>query len=426
MPKTPFDYELALSYAHKDEDIAAIISEELKNIFQDKFFKDSIQQHELADASDFKNKLRSIFGRAHYAVILYSPNYQKGEFTQVELKEIIDLCSSEADRRFFIININDTSPEGTPISELTYNLITLPSKLSSLTAEEKSHLKEQIKEIVHARIKKYIIRRTLDGSADSYGISVRTLFAEGNTPIWEPQYNWNLFTTEFVNAESRTLKPEYTWDDLWNYVKTDFNTIYEHIRISGQRIKCTINLNCHLSIAFKLGLLYGQLNSPFSQYRNLVLVSGKGHCFTFSENRIPTQSETAAFIKEEKCGNDPGADSIVCTVSASLNGRDLSSLWQTQEKSIEKGNISCKKRFLFHRAGNIENADLLEQIVDSLAEQLTAARADEYAENIHLFLDAPAVLAFVLGNHKVFPGKVILYEYDQKQDRYYQSLERND
>ena len=31
MPKTPFDYELALSYAHKDEDIAAIISEELKN-----------------------------------------------------------------------------------------------------------------------------------------------------------------------------------------------------------------------------------------------------------------------------------------------------------------------------------------------------------------------------------------------------------
>ena len=70
MPKTSFDYELALSYAHKDEDIAAIISEELENIFQDKFFKDSIRQHELAEASDFKNKLRSIFDGAHYAVIL--------------------------------------------------------------------------------------------------------------------------------------------------------------------------------------------------------------------------------------------------------------------------------------------------------------------------------------------------------------------
>lgn len=39
MPKTPFDYELALSYAHKDEDIAAIISEELKNIFRTNFSK---------------------------------------------------------------------------------------------------------------------------------------------------------------------------------------------------------------------------------------------------------------------------------------------------------------------------------------------------------------------------------------------------
>lgn len=419
MQKTTYKYELALSYAHKDEYIATMIGEEFKNIFQDRFFMDTIQSHELSSASDFKKRLRYLFSKSHYAVILYSENYQHGEFAQVEQQAITELFGKDENPRFFIININDTPVKEDTLDGLTYNLLSLKRK----TAVQK---KDSIKKIIHEQIKKHIIKDTLAECDCSYGISVRTLFAEGNTPIWEPQYNWNLFATEFVNAESRTLKPEYTWDDLWNYVKTDFNTIYEHIRISGQRIKCTINLNCHLSIAFKLGLLYGQLNSPFSQYRNLVLVSGKGHCFTFSENRIPAQSGTAAFIKEEKCGNDPGADSIVCTVSASLNGRDLSSLWQTQEKSIEEGNISCKKRFLFHRAGNIENADLLEQIVDSLAEQLTAARADEYAENIHLFLDAPAALAFVLGNHKVFPGKVILYEYDQKQDRYYQSLERND
>lgn len=426
MPKTPFDYELALSYAHKDEDIAAIISEELKNIFQDKFFKDSIQQHELADASDFKNKLRSIFARAHYAVILYSPNYQKGEFTQVELKEIIDLCSSEADRRFFIININDTSPEGTPISELTYNLITLPGKLSSLTAEEKSHLKKQIKEIVHARIKKYIIRRTLDGSADSYGISVRTSFAEGNSPTWDTEYDWNLFATEFIELKGRKIKPEYSWINLWDYVKTDFNTIYEHIKSSNQHIKCKINLNCHLSIAFKLGLLYGQLNSPFSKSRNLVLNSGKGPLFSFSENYLYTTDETTALAKEERDGNDPQADSIICTVSVSLNGRNLDALWYAQEKSIESNNIICKKRFLFHEKVCIENADMLEQIVNSLEAQLTAARVAERADNIHLFLDAPAALAFVLGNRKVFSGRIILYEYDQDSDSYYKSLERND
>ena len=424
MPKTSFDYELALSYAHKDEDIAAIISEELENIFQDKFFKDSIRQHELAEASDFKNKLRSIFDGAHYAVILYSPNYQKGEFTQVELKKIIDLCSSKADRRFFIININDTSPEGTPISELTYNLITLPGKLSSLTAEEQRTRDLVFKEIVHARIKKYIIQCTVDNSADSYGISVRTLFAEGNSPTWDTEYNWNLFATKFIDTKGRKLKPEYSWIDLWDYVKTDFNTIYE--QISKQQIRCEINLNCHLSIAFKLGLLYGQLNSPFSKSRNLMLKSGKGCCFSFSENYIYATDESTALAKEERDGNAPQADSIICTVSVSLNGRNPDALWFAQEKSIESNNIICKKRFLFYKQVDIQNADMLEQIANSLEEQLTAARVDERADNIHLFLDTPAALAFVLGNRKVFPGRIILYEYDQDSDSYYKSLERND
>lgn len=419
MEKTTYKYELALSYAHKDESIAAMISEEFRNIFQDRFFKDTIHSHELSSAEDFKKRLRYLFSVSHYAVILYSPNYQNGEFTQVELKAITELYNSNKNSRFFIINIDDTPVKEKSLKGLTY--ILLPSE-----GKTRSEKKELIKEIIHNQIKKHIIKQTLSDFNDFYSISVRTLFDEGNTPIWEPQYNWNLFTTEFINTESRKLKSEYTWNNLWDYVKTDFNTIYEHIKISTPHIKCTINLNCHLSIAYKLGLLYGQLNSPFSQYRNLVLVSGKGHRFTFSEIRLPASSGTDAFAKEEKRGNDPGADSIVCTVSASLDGRNLSSLWKTQEKTIEESNIACKKRFLFHRKGNIENADLLEQIVDSLADQLTTARADECADNIHLFLDAPAALAFVLGNHKVFPGRVILYEYDQKEDRYYHSLERND
>ena len=70
--------------------------------------------------------------------------------------------------------------------------------------------------------------------------------------------------------------------------------------------------------------------------------------------------------------------------------------------------------------------DMLEQIVDSLEEQLAAARAYSCADNIHLFLRAPAALAFVLGNKKIFPGNIILYEYDQSSDSYAKSLERND
>ena len=419
MEKTAFKYELALSYAHKDEPVAAMISEEFQNIFQDRFFKDTIHPHELSSATNFKNRLRHLFSISHYAVILYSPNYQNGEFAQVELKAITELYGGDVNPRFFIINIDDTTIKEESLNELTYILLPLKRKTEA-------EIKERIKEIVHKQIKKYIIQETVSDFGDSYGISIRTLFAEGNTPIWEPQYNWNLFTTEFINTESRKLKSKYTWKDLWDSVKADFNTIYERLKILKSSIKCTINLNCHLSIAFKLGLLYGQLNSPFSQYRNLVVVSGKGHRFTFSESRIPTPGGTSAFLKEEKNGNDPRADSIVCTVSASLNGRNLSALWKTQEKTIEESNIACKKRFLFHRKGDIENADLLEQIVDSLAEQLIAVRTDECVDNIHLFLDTPAALAFVLGNHKVFPGRIILYEYEQNPDCYYQSLERND
>ena len=81
---------------------------------------------------------------------------------------------------------------------------------------------------------------------------------------------------------------------------------------------------------------------------------------------------------------------------------------------------------MFFAAIKIETTDMLEQIVDSLEEQLAAARAYSCADNIHLFLRAPAALAFVLGNKKIFPGNIILYEYDQSSDSYAKSLERND
>ena len=74
MQKTTYKYELALSYAHKDEYIATMIGEEFKNIFQDRFFMDTIQSHELSSASDFKKRLRYLCSKSHYAVILYSEN----------------------------------------------------------------------------------------------------------------------------------------------------------------------------------------------------------------------------------------------------------------------------------------------------------------------------------------------------------------
>lgn len=413
MEKTTFKYELALSYAHKDEPVAAMISEEFKSIFQDRFFKDTLHSHELSSATDFKKRLRYLFSVSHYAVILYSPSYQRGEFTQVELKAIAELYGRDANPRFFIINIDDTPVKEESLKGLTYILLPLEGKTVS-------EIKKLIKEIVHNQIKKYIIKQTLSDFRDYYGISVRTLFAEGNTPIWEPQYNWNLFTTEFINSESRKLKLEYTWNELWEYVKADFTEIYSHLKIMPVN-QCIINLNCHLSIAYKLGLLYGDLSLP--NHRNLTLKSGKGQAFTFTAKRACPSIEND-FSCSESRGNDSFADSIICMVS--LTSRDVYGLAETIRKSVELNQIKYKKIFTFSAAIKIETTDMLEQIVDSLAEQMAAARAYSCADNIHLFLRAPAALAFVLGNKKIFPGNIILYEYDQYSDSYTKSLERND
>lgn len=414
MEKTAFRYELALSYAHKDEPVAAMISEEFKNIFQNTFFKDTIHSHELTSAADFKKRLCHLFNVSHYAAILYSPNYQNGKFAQVELKAITELYEEDANPRFIIININDTPVKERALKGLTY----IPLPLEGKTASEKKKL---IKEIIHKQIKKHIIRQTLTDFGDSYKISVRTLFAEGNSPIWEPQYNWNLFTTEFINAESRKLKSEYTWNDLWEYVKTDFAEIYNKLKIMPF-YHCTLNLNCHLSIAYKLGLMYGDLSLP--EHRHLTLKSGKGQAdFSFTAERACTFEENV-FSRSESSGNDSFADSIICIVS--LTSRNAYGLTETVRKSIELNQIKYKKIFSFSAAIKIGNAKELEQIAECLADQLAAARADSCADKIHLFLRAPAALAFVLGNKKIFPGNIILYEYDQYLDSYAKSLERND
>lgn len=414
MEKTTNKYELALSYAHKDEPIAAMISEEFRNIFQDRFFKDTIHSHELSSAEDFKKRLRYLFSVSHYAVILYSPNYQNGEFAQVERKAITETYGRKENRRFFIVNIDDTPVKEKSLTGLTYILLPVKSKTEA-------EIKKRIKEIVHKQIKRHIIQETLSDFGNSYGISVRTLFAEGNTPIWEPQYNWNLFTTEFINTESRKLKSEYTWNDLWYYVKADFTEIYNKLKIMPS-YHCTLNLNCHLSIAYKLGLLYSDLSLP--EHRNLTLKSGKGQAvFSFAAKRTCTFKGNI-FSRSETAGNNSFADDIICVVS--LTSGNAYGLSETVRKSIELNQIKHKKIFTFSSATKIENAEMLEQIVDSLEEQLAAARAYSCADNIHLFLRAPAALAFVLGNKKIFPGNIILYEYDQSSDSYAKSLERND
>ncbi|MCI9078193.1 MAG: hypothetical protein HFH68_04605 [Lachnospiraceae bacterium] len=60
------NYEVALSYAHKDEEIAKIIKKEFKDIFDGCFFMDILKQEELASAEVFEEEFGNgevLFGK---------------------------------------------------------------------------------------------------------------------------------------------------------------------------------------------------------------------------------------------------------------------------------------------------------------------------------------------------------------------------
>ena len=53
-------YEIALSYAHLDWEIANMIGKQLDFIFSDSFFMDEYRPEELANADVFEEKLKDI------------------------------------------------------------------------------------------------------------------------------------------------------------------------------------------------------------------------------------------------------------------------------------------------------------------------------------------------------------------------------
>lgn len=415
MKKESYKYELALSYAHKDEAIASSISLEFQNIFQDRFFQDVLHPEDLAVASKFEERLKTIFNNSHYAVILYTENYQKGRFAQVELKTIVSRSIAENSNHFFILHLNDIPVKEKCIKGLTY--INLPLK-----GKSPSEKKNLIQDAVHNKIKRCIIDNTLKNMEDTYSLSLRTLFAGGNTPIWETDYDWNLFTTEFIEPEGRKLRQEYKWDDLWNYVKSDFMRIYNKIKATPS-VLLKINLNCHLSIAYNLGVLYGDLSIP--KNRNLILTSGKNLHSIFDFRRPVSPSDiNISITRSEKAGNNIVSNDIACIIS--LTSRPMPNLCSTVTNFLNSQTIAFKKLFSYSDSIDIKNTDELGQLSFFLHNQLLELMTNEKATCLHLFLRVPAALAFVLGSIPMFPGKILLYEYDQESNSYTMSLKRFD
>ena len=260
--KKEYEHWVALSYANKDEEkyqIATKAAAELESIFQDGFFWDRKNVEELSKAEDFKEKLRKLFGSAKYAVILWSDNYIQAPFAQVELEKIYEKERENEECCYYIIDI------GGDITDTKYH--------NQLDIHKEGWEKE-LKDIIHNRIKKNILKDTIASAKEKedYGIYVQTLKRESNLAQWHKDYDWNLFALQYVGKDGKEIANTVLWGKTWDYIEDNFKSIMEVLPQNGEKT-LRICLNCHLSIAFMLGYRYGDMEKkPFK--KNLQLYSG--------------------------------------------------------------------------------------------------------------------------------------------------------
>lgn len=420
------NYEIALSYAHKDEKIAKMIKEELENIFANKFFMDLRKPEELANAYEFKEKLRGIFQNTNYSIILYSVNYGKGKFAVVEKEAILQKVAKEKEPHLFIININDYEITEEFPKAPTYILMETEksnTENADFKQEENNEnwKREQIHKIIHDRIKLFMIKQTVEErkKKEEYSLNIQTLFANGNIAQWKIDYDWNLLTRKYIEEQGRKLKKEESWKDFWSYIEKDFLSIKEYLNQDLNIIR-KIHLNCHLSIAYKLGQIYGDLGQGAGN-RNLILLSSnrvKDSVFALEKEKKIVEIED--FCKEY-IGNNVNSPDIICIISIKPTVQD--NIQNTVKDTLQKEGQQYNKICVFQKPMTIENINELENMAEYLRQRMIKCRTGSNCK-IHLFADTMAPLMFLLGARAIFPGEIQLYEYIDREDGYVLSLAR--
>lgn len=420
-------YEIALSYAHKDQKVADILGKKLEMAFADGFFMDGLRPEELASAEVFREKLKDIFQRSDYAVILYSKNYSEGDFTSVERERILEKEQTAQKSHCFIINIDDCRTIDEQMGGLTYIRLDVNNTAWNPDASEAAEqeidwekVSEKIDDIVQNSIKKTIMLHTVEKKKDepAYLLRVQTLCPFGNQFQWDRDYDWNILGKAYIDeADGRCLKEGLLWPSFWQYIDTDFEWIKGNLRAMAD-VKRWIHLNCHLSVAYKLGQVYGDLRQD-SGNRDLILVSSNRNQNIEFVFQLAIPEEKVEDFCVEYAGNCEESADIACVISIKPN--EQGNVLETVRHFLDQNGKKCAKICLFQKKMVLEDADTLECMAAYLREKMMACRTGTNC-TIHLFPDTTAPLMFVLGARSVFPGTVQLYEYIPRADTYMESL----
>lgn len=415
-------YKVALSYAHADKQIAAMLKKELENTFGNGFFMDELRPEELAAAGSFVKKLEDIFERSDYSVILYSERYKLGKFTIKELEKIMKIMKRNAEPHVFIINVNDSDlPD--ELGEAAY----IPLKVPDSAKEEDIY--KTVCDIIHNRVKKAMIWQSVEerNVQEEYSLNVQTLFMSGNTAMWRQDYDWNILGAAYiedVGGDGRKIKDESSWEELWKFVEKDFLRVKDNLERDALR---RIRFNCHLSIAYKLGQVYGDLGQA-SGNRNLELISSnRNGDIKFrldAERRIDMDAMDFISCRTEE-GNNKDSKDLVCIIS--IIAQSWQNILETVKYSLNKQGQEYRRILIFQAETMIKDSGTLE----SLAEYLRGKIWECVEEcglfgnfTVHLFPRTTAPLMFMLGARSIVPGEVWLYEYFGKDNSYELSLKR--
>lgn len=413
-------YKIALSYAHKDQKIADMLGEQLELIFANGFFMDEYRPEELSRAELFREKLKDIFRKSDYAIILYSKHYHEGEFASVEKKQILEKKDME---HCFIINIDDCEVIDEGLKGLTYIPLKIKEASDGSDGSEtgkQEKIQKMIDDIVQNKIKKTMIFQTVEEmkNQQEYRLRVQTMCPQGNVFQWDMDYDWNILGKAFIDtSDGRRLKEEFSWQRFWQYIDSDFMWIKRNLS-SLPDVKRRIYFNCHLSVAYKLGQVYGDLRQA-SGNRNLVLISSnRNENIEFEFKHEESKGQIEDFCVEYT-GNCRESADIACIISIKPN--EQGNVLETVKHYLNKQGKKCSKIYLFQKKITLEDAGMLENIAAYLREKMIACRTGSEC-SIHLFPDTAAPFMFTLGARSVFPGTVQLYEFIQKNNTYMESL----
>ena len=277
-------------------------------------------------------------------------------------------------------------------------------------------VEEKIHDMIEVKIKKKIIMQTAEKKKEQseYLVRVQTLCPNGNKFQWDKDYDWNILGKAFIDADDgKCFKENISWQDFWQYVANDFEWIKSNLR-DMPAVKRRIHFNCHLSVAYKLGQVYGDLRQA-SGNRNLVLESSnRNQKIEFAFHHTVSEKQTADFCREYM-GNCRESADIVCIIS--IKPKELGNVLEAVRQFLNRKGKKYCKIYLFQKEMILEDADMLESMAAYLREKMIACRTGSECK-IHLFPDTTASLMFALGARSVFPGTVQLYEYIPKKDTY--------